>query len=193
MMLGNNLWSENRRGDLVPPKAVISISGEPSPLESLTEWSTPMGKNFDINDPPLAARESGSTTFMGRCIGKQLFISDVDERKKKVEALVRVVIPADEAEGEPEKLLGVFQSRPIKVISKPSKKRQSAKNLECKHILRASLDNYQPLCFAQYASIMGRQCPSSIVFARKLSPPSTFVSLVLPQHTRDPMVSLFQV
>ncbi|KAG8950977.1 hypothetical protein FRC03_012676 [Tulasnella sp. 419] len=130
MLLGNSWWSENRRGDIVPPKAVISISGEPSPLESLTEWSTPAGKNFDVNDPPLAARENGTTTYMGRCIGKQLFISDVDERKKKVEALVKITVPADEAEGEPERLLGVFPSRPIKVISKPSKKRQSAKNLE---------------------------------------------------------------
>lgn len=128
-MIGNHWWHETRRGDIIPPKAVISISGEPSPLESLTEWSTPLGKNFDVSDPPAPS----TTTYMGRCIGKQLFITDYDDRKKKVEALVRVVQPADEQEGEPERLLGVFPSKPIKVISKPSKKRQSAKNLECKY------------------------------------------------------------
>ncbi|KAG8996119.1 hypothetical protein FRB94_008574 [Tulasnella sp. JGI-2019a] len=130
IMIGNHWWHENRHGDIVPPKAVISISGEPSPLDSLTEWSTPLGKNFDPNDPPAAARENGSTTFMGRCIGKQLYISDVDDRKKKVEALVKIVQPKDDNDGEAERLLGVFPSKPIKVISKPSKKRQSAKNLE---------------------------------------------------------------
>lgn len=134
VMIGNHWWHETRRGDIIPPKAVISISGEPSPLESLTEWSTPLGKNFDVSDPPAPS----TTTYMGRCIGKQLFITDYDDRKKKVEALVRVVQPADEQEGEPERLLGVFPSKPIKVISKPSKKRQSAKNLECK---------YRALCY----------------------------------------------
>ncbi|KAG8918887.1 hypothetical protein FRC01_001595 [Tulasnella sp. 417] len=131
VMLGNHWWHETRRGEYIPPKAVISISGEPSPLESLTEWSTPLGKNFDVSDPPAP----GTTTYMGRCIGKQLFITDYDDRKKKVEALVRVVQPADEQEGEPERLLGVFPSKPIKVISKPSKKRQSAKNLEYSFVI----------------------------------------------------------
>ncbi|KAG8961756.1 hypothetical protein FRC00_011339 [Tulasnella sp. 408] len=101
-MIGNHWWHETRRGDIIPPKAVISISGEPSPLESLTEWSTPLGKNFDVSDPPAPS----TTTYMGRCIGKQLFITDYDDRKKKVEALVRVVQPADEQEGEPESCMG---------------------------------------------------------------------------------------
>jgi hypothetical protein len=57
-----------------------------------------------------------------------LFISDVDEKKKKVEALVKVT--GTTGENEPERVIAVFPSRPIKVISKPSKKRQSAKNLE---------------------------------------------------------------
>ncbi len=43
-----------------------------------------MGKPFDVSDPPTG------TTYIGRCVGKQLFISDVDEKKKKVEALVKV-------------------------------------------------------------------------------------------------------
>ncbi|KAG8904009.1 hypothetical protein FRB99_002389 [Tulasnella sp. 403] len=182
VMIGNHWWHSTRRGDIVPPKAVISISGEPSPLESLTEWSMPTGKNFDPSDPPTPGP---NTTFMGRCIGKQLFITDYDDRKKKVEALVRVVQPADEQEAEPERLLGVFPSRPIKVISKPSKKRQSAKNLELCinhgstvslfHRLRSQTVSTKYLCVsgsaAAYKGSDGQPLPG-VDRSRQTAPPS---------------------
>ena len=126
-MIGNSWWSDTiKNGEdpkLAPPRCVISISGEPAPQEAAIEWTSASGKTFDVADPPTG------TTFLGRCVGKQLFISDVDEKKKKVEALVKIMAPM--SEDEPEKIIGTFPSRPIKVISKPSKKRQSAKNLEC--------------------------------------------------------------
>ncbi|OCH92329.1 LAG1-DNAbind-domain-containing protein [Obba rivulosa] len=126
IMIGNSWWSDvQRRGEepkLCPPRVVVSISGEPAPQEGSIEWTSAMGKAFDVSDPPTG------TTYIGRCVGKQLFISDVDEKKKKVEALVKIMAPA--SEDEPERIIGTFPSRPIKVISKPSKKRQSAKNLE---------------------------------------------------------------
>lgn len=126
IMVGNAWWSDiHRHGEggskLIPPKVVVSISGEPSPQESSVEWAGAAGKTFDINDPPTG------TTYVGRCVGKQLYISEADEKRKKVEALVKVTAIADNDE---EKVVGVFSSKPIKVISKPSKKRQSAKNLE---------------------------------------------------------------
>jgi recombining binding protein (suppressor of hairless) len=127
-MIGNSWWTDVvRRGEdpkLCPPRVVISISGEPAPQEGSIEWTGSSGKSFDVSDPPTG------TTYIGRCVGKQLFISDVDEKKKKVEALVKITAPA--SDDEPERVIGVFPSRPIKVISKPSKKRQSAKNLERK-------------------------------------------------------------
>ncbi|KAH9931053.1 uncharacterized protein BXZ73DRAFT_90143 [Epithele typhae] len=126
IMIGNSWWSDvTRRGDepkLCPPRVVVSISGEPAPQEGSIEWTTATGKAFDVSDPPTG------TTFIGRCVGKQLYISDVDEKKKKVEALVKIMAPT--SDDEPERIVGTFPSRPIKVISKPSKKRQSAKNLE---------------------------------------------------------------
>ncbi|PPQ68429.1 hypothetical protein CVT24_004850 [Panaeolus cyanescens] len=126
IMIGNSWWTDVvRRGEepkLCPPRVVVSISGEPAPQEGTIEWTGSSGKSFDISDPPTG------TTYIGRCVGKQLFISDVDEKKKKVEALVKITAPA--SDDEPERVIGVFPSRPIKVISKPSKKRQSAKNLE---------------------------------------------------------------
>ncbi|KAJ3484184.1 hypothetical protein NLJ89_g12003 [Agrocybe chaxingu] len=108
IMIGNSWWSDVvRRSEepkLCPPRVIVSISGEPAPQEGTIEWTGSSGKSFD------------------------LFISDVDEKKKKVEALVKITAPA--SDDEPERVIGVFPSRPIKVISKPSKKRQSAKNLE---------------------------------------------------------------
>jgi len=124
-MIGNSWWTDVvRRGEepkLCPPRVTVCISGEPVPQEGAIEWTSASGKTFDVNDAPTG------TTYIGRCVGKQLFISDVDEKKKKVEALVKITAPCDD---EPERVIGTFPSRSIKVISKPSKKRQSAKNLE---------------------------------------------------------------
>jgi hypothetical protein len=126
IMIGNSWWTDIiRRGEdprMCPPRVVVSISGEPAPQEGSVEWTSSSGKSFDVNDPPTG------TTYIGRCVGKQLFISDVDEKKKKVEALVKITAPASDDGSE--RIIGTFSSRPIKVISKPSKKRQSAKNLE---------------------------------------------------------------
>ncbi|KAG6831673.1 hypothetical protein H0H92_008316 [Tricholoma furcatifolium] len=140
IMIGNSWWTDVlRRGEdpkLCPPRVVVSISGEPSPQEGSIEWTGSSGKSFDVSDPPTG------TTYIGRCVGKQLFISDVDEKKKKVEALVKIT--AASSDDEPEHVIGVFPSRPIKVISKPSKKRQSAKNLERK--LRSQTVSTKYLC-----------------------------------------------
>jgi len=158
-MIGNSWWTDVvRRGEdpkLCPPRVIVSISGESVPQEGSIEWISSSGKTFDVSDPPTG------TTYIGRCVGKQLFISDVDDKKKKVEALVKVTAPDDESEH----VLGVFPSRPIKVISKPSKKRQSAKNLERKFIY---YNRYFPRSpFGQFASIMVLRFLCSIVFGLK--------------------------
>ena len=120
---------------LSPPRVVVSISGEAPPPENSVDWSGSAGKPFDVNDPPTG------TTYIGRCVGKQLYISDVDDKRlddkrKKVEAHVKVFAPSS-SDNDEERVIGTFVSRPIKVISKPSKKRQSAKNLECEHYSHA--------------------------------------------------------
>jgi hypothetical protein len=148
-MIGNSWWTEvMRRGEepkLCPPRVVISISGEPIPQEGTIEWTGSSGKSFDVSDPPTG------TTYIGRCVGKQLFISDVDEKKKKVEALVKITAPA--SDDEPERVIGVFPSRSIKVISKPSKKRQSAKNLECACFFCPRAFLFELTVFAQCCSM----------------------------------------
>lgn len=112
---------------LHPPTTIISMSGERSlPTEAYSEWMSMsghvVGDQASLDDVVIA----------GRCVGKQLHISEVDEKTKKVEALVRVIAPGF---GPPDaRHIGTFPSKPIKVISKPSKKRQSIKNLDlCIH------------------------------------------------------------
>ncbi|KAJ7333274.1 hypothetical protein DFH08DRAFT_814388 [Mycena albidolilacea] len=113
--------SPRRRAQALPPRVVISISGESTLQECSIERAGSSGKSFDMSDPPTG------TTYTGRCVGKQLFISDVYE-KKKVEALVKITAPA--TDDKPERVIDTFLSRPIKVINWPSRKRQSVKNLE---------------------------------------------------------------
>jgi recombining binding protein suppressor of hairless len=154
IMIGNAWWTESALGrdDRRAPRVTISISGESTPQESAVEWSSTSGKPVEFNEVPPEASpfipddisnfQNGAQikppqqTYIGRAVGKQLFISD--ERQKKVEALVKIV--AQGTEDEPERVIGVFPSKPIKVISKPSKKRQSAKNMECRFILNFCSD-----------------------------------------------------
>ncbi|KAK9765233.1 hypothetical protein K7432_006597 [Basidiobolus ranarum] len=104
---------------LVSPKLTIGIPGESGQQQGVLEWSGPSSPSVDSS-----MMESGS---VGRCVAKHLFINDADEKRKRVEVLVNV----QSSSGQP---MGTFVSKPIKVISKPSKKRQSVKNMElCIH------------------------------------------------------------
>lgn len=107
---------------LSPPRVTINISGEPGIQDGALEWASSSGRLIDVGNP------SSEMAISGRCIGKQLYISDVDEKRRHVEALVSISVPGSSPMDR--HLLGTFPSRPIKVISKPSKKRQSSRNTE---------------------------------------------------------------
>nr|CAG8481468.1 3486_t:CDS:2 [Entrophospora candida] len=112
MILGSN-WC--------PPKITVGISGEQTNQQGILEWISPSGNSLD---PTSTCSEMN---FSGKCVSKHLYISDADEKRKKVEVLVNIQSPMGDN-------IGTFASKPIKVISKPSKKRQSAKNMElCIH------------------------------------------------------------
>ncbi|KAF9908926.1 hypothetical protein BX616_011338 [Lobosporangium transversale] len=129
MLLGGNWWSVPSPGSCssgnqslgettnpipTPPKMVISICGEAGSQQGVIDWTT----TKDDSVTPIVT---------GKCVSKQLYINDADEKRKKVEVLVKFLMAGDIE-------LGTFASRPIKVISKPSKKRQSIKNMElCIH------------------------------------------------------------
>ncbi|KAI8887458.1 LAG1-DNAbind-domain-containing protein [Backusella circina FSU 941] len=91
-----------------PPTAELVKSSTLSKLAATEDW-------YQNN--------SSQSLAGGRCVLKRLFINDADEKRKRVECLVRVQL----ANGL---MLGTLSSRAIKVISKPSKKRQSVKNVD---------------------------------------------------------------
>lgn len=113
MLLGSNWWSAPLSDDTpvpIPPKMVVSICGEAGSQQGVIDWTT----TKDDTVTPIVT---------GKCVSKQLYINDADEKRKKVEVLVKFMMAGDLE-------LGTFASKPIKVISKPSKKRQSIKNME---------------------------------------------------------------
>ncbi|KAF9926407.1 hypothetical protein FBU30_004007 [Linnemannia zychae] len=117
MLLGSNWWSAPLSDDTpvpTPPKMVVSICGEAGSQQGVIDWTT-------------TKDETVTPIVTGKCVSKQLYINDADEKRKKVEVLVKFMMAGDLE-------LGTFASKPIKVISKPSKKRQSIKNMElCIH------------------------------------------------------------
>ncbi|RUO96043.1 hypothetical protein BC936DRAFT_142717 [Jimgerdemannia flammicorona] len=108
---------------LSPPKLTIYISGESSNQPGSLEWCTPSGSILDHS----SITTNSEPVISGKCVSKHLYINDADEKRKRVEVLVKIQL----ANGIN---LGTFASKGIKVISKPSKKRQSVKNMElCIH------------------------------------------------------------
>ncbi|KAI8349628.1 hypothetical protein EDC96DRAFT_519924 [Choanephora cucurbitarum] len=109
---------------LSPPKLTIHISGETINQTGVIEWqSSSAGTSVD----PTTVTSSNAGSIFGRCVSKQLYINDADEKRKRVEVLAKLQLGNGQS-------LGTFPSKGIKVISKPSKKRQSIKNMElCIH------------------------------------------------------------
>lgn len=121
ILKGANWWtsSDNQNTVLGAPKLTIHISGETINQNGVLEWQTPNGTIID------GSSSSTTSSVSGRCVSKQLYINDADEKRKRVEVLAKIQL----ANGLQ---LGTFPSKGIKVISKPSKKRQSVKNMERK-------------------------------------------------------------
>jgi LAG1, DNA binding/Beta-trefoil DNA-binding domain len=120
--------------------ATAMSTAQPIQLNTF-EWSTAAGdridgssnERFTQNGPKSNAASSTVVTstnepiLSGRCVSKNLYINDADEKRKRVEVMVKIQL----ANGFN---LGTFASKGIKVISKPSKKRQNAKNMDlCIH------------------------------------------------------------
>ncbi|KAI8079059.1 beta-trefoil DNA-binding domain-containing protein [Gilbertella persicaria] len=116
-------WHTNSPSSAKPlsPNVVVHISGEKTSQNGMIEWQNNENHNVPFVGDTVAA---GVT---GYCVSKHLHINDADEKRKRVEVLVKVSLGNSVQ-------LGTFASKGIKVISKPSKKRQSVKNMElCIH------------------------------------------------------------
>jgi hypothetical protein len=114
---------------LHPPKLTIHISGETIQQTGSLEWQS---ANGTLIEGASSISANLNNAISGRCVSKQLYINDADEKRKRVEVLAKIQL----GNGVP---LGTFPSKGIKVISKPSKKRQSVKNMECKYHLFLSI------------------------------------------------------
>jgi hypothetical protein len=109
---------------IIPVTTPITESSTSTSILSIS--SSGEGKSNPNDD--WCRNSRNETLAGGRCVLKRLYINDADEKRKKVECLVKVQL----ANGL---MLGTLSSRGIKVISKPSKKRQSVKNVECESSL----------------------------------------------------------
>jgi hypothetical protein len=102
------------------------IPGDSGDQTGVLEWCNAAGQPvMDTTAPGGFNGPSDMLPVAGRCVAKHLYINDADEKRKRVEISIRIQTAANHQ-------VGKFDSRPIKVISKPSKKRQSVKNLERK-------------------------------------------------------------
>lgn len=133
--------------------AVVGQTGFPRQQTQSLQTSSAMANNTSTTDNGATTSSNTSTRFKshsstetknnggdwyhnprmdslggGRCVSKQLYINDADEKRKRVECLVKLQIQGH--------WMGTLAGKGIKVISKPSKKRQSVKNLECKYFVK---------------------------------------------------------
>ncbi|KAI8338191.1 beta-trefoil DNA-binding domain-containing protein [Chlamydoabsidia padenii] len=112
----------------IQPLLSIQISGETTQQTGTLEWSTPP---TPVLPSTVTSYEGGflhsSSSTIGKCVSKHLHINDADEKRKRVQVMVNIRLSNNEN-------IGTFASKGIKVISKPSKKRQSLKNIDlCIH------------------------------------------------------------
>ncbi|WVQ82977.1 hypothetical protein IAT38_005115 [Cryptococcus sp. DSM 104549] len=146
-LIGSAWWTQSLDScpvsPLHPPKVNISLTGETPVKDASVSWTNLEGKSLDvkINTEVITA---GDTPFIGNVAGKNLHISDNDAKRREVKALVTVkgapfyfagpngwgIAKGTLEDITNDEVLGVFESKEIKIISKPSKKKSSAKSGE---------------------------------------------------------------
>ncbi|KAL0086776.1 p53-like transcription factor [Phycomyces blakesleeanus] len=130
ILQGPNWWTHNCKAPAdsrvpSPPRLTVHVSGEAASQTGILDWYS-SGTMLDAEGAG-AAIAADDPSMLGKCVSKHLHISDVDEKRKRVEVQVNIQLSSGFN-------LGNFCSQSIKVISKPSKKRQSARNMElCIH------------------------------------------------------------
>lgn len=109
---------------LVPPEVSMTISTFPdSPSVPITtEWMHSSGQM--ISPQQISSLTASDRIYSGRSVAKALYVSTASDPKRSKVVRVRVQVATKAGPGAQN--LGVFWGLPMTVISKPSKKRQSA-------------------------------------------------------------------
>ncbi|WVR06337.1 hypothetical protein IAU60_003368 [Kwoniella sp. DSM 27419] len=143
-LVGESWWTKASDdctvSPLLPPRVNISLTGELPVKDAVVSWTAVDGRNLDDKSNTQAIKKE-DRAFLGNVAGKNLHISDNDGKRREVKALVTVKGPLKVYAGpngwghakntltdiSDDRVLGVFESKEIKIISKPSKKKSSAK------------------------------------------------------------------
>ena len=144
LLVGRAWWTKSREGcpvpHVVPPRVNISLSGEQPVKDTPVSWTAVDGSNLDdnISTQPITLQDK---PFLGKVSGKNLYMTGEDGKRREVKALIEVndVIaqhagphgwgPAKGtmSDNMKERAVGTFESKDIKIISKPKKRQSQSK------------------------------------------------------------------
>jgi hypothetical protein len=151
-MSGRTWWTKRGPTIQAAPTVNISITDETRAPDVRPNWLTT--HNRLLEEPTEQSFQKGEAPFVGKACGKSLHIADSAARKAKaaVHATITIMAAAAESSGSAERktIVGTFDSKPITIVSKPSKKRQNSRNSEreCygRSVIRALQMAEIPLC-----------------------------------------------